>query len=112
GNQILGGYDTAGVTASILPSTPKLTGASAAKGSITVKWSKVSNANGYRVYRKTGSSGWTRIANISKNSTTSYRDTNVKAGTTYIYTVRACANTGNTVVLSGYNTKGVSAKAK
>ncbi|MGN1030951.1 MAG: glucosaminidase domain-containing protein, partial [Butyricicoccaceae bacterium] len=109
---ILGGYQSAGVSASILPSTPKLSSVSSSEQGITFKWSKVSNASGYRVYHKTGSGGWERIATLKSGSTVSYLDTAIENGKKYTYTVRAYTNTGNTVVLSGYDKTGLSATSK
>ncbi|MCD8148554.1 MAG: CAP domain-containing protein [Clostridiales bacterium] len=56
---------------------------------ITVKWSKVSGAKGYYVYRKTGSGSYSKIKTISGASTVSYTDTAVKSknGTTYTYAI-------------------------
>ncbi|MCD8149279.1 MAG: BspA family leucine-rich repeat surface protein, partial [Clostridiales bacterium] len=58
---------------------------------ITVKWSKVSGATGYYVYRKaSGASSYTKVKTITSGSTVSYIDTAVKSknGTTYIYYVQ------------------------
>ncbi len=58
---------------------------------ITVKWSKVSGATGYKIYRKSSSaSGYSLVKTITKASTTSYTDTKVKSnnGTTYTYYVQ------------------------
>lgn len=67
--------------------SPKVSNVSAG---ITVKWSKITGAGGYYVYRKKGSGAWTRIATVSK-STLSYTDKAVKSsnGTSYYYTVKA-----------------------
>lgn len=61
---------------------------------IEVKWSKVSGAKGYYVYRKEGKNGYKKIATITNANTTSYTDTSVKNnnGKAYTYTVRAYAN--------------------
>ena len=40
----------------------------------TVNWNKISGAAGYVVYRKTSSGKWTKLANIKKAATTSYKD--------------------------------------
>ena len=68
---------------------PAVTSASKTSNGINVKWSKVTGATGYVVYRKTAKGSWSRIANIKSGSTTSYTDTKASRGVTYIYTVRA-----------------------
>lgn len=70
-------------------SNPAVTSASKTSNGINVKWSKVTGATGYVVYRKTAKGSWSRIANIKSGSTTSYTDTKASKGVTYIYTVRA-----------------------
>ena len=58
---------------------------------ITVKWSKVSGATGYYVYRKASTaSKYTKVKTITKSSTVSWTDTGVKSknGTTYTYYVQ------------------------
>ena len=70
-------------------SNPAVTSASKTSNGINVKWSKVTGATGYVVYRKTGNGSWSRIANIKSGSTTSYTDTKASRGVTYTYTVRA-----------------------
>lgn len=87
-------------------SAPKLSSAKNTSKGVSVKWNKVSGANGYYVYRKTSSGSFTKIATVKSGSTLSYTDTKAKSGTTYSYTVKAYA--GDSV--SAYNTKGVSVK--
>ena len=70
-------------------SDPKLTSAYKVSGGINVRWTGVTGATGYIVYRKSGSGSWGRIADIKSGSTVSYTDRTAKAGTTYTYTVRA-----------------------
>ena len=70
-------------------SDPKLTSASKVSGGINVRWTGVTGATGYIVYRKTATSGWSRVANIKSGSTTNYTDRTGKPGTRYTYTVRA-----------------------
>ena len=70
-------------------SNPAVTSASKTSNGINVKWSKVTGATGYVVYRKTANGRWSRIANIKSGSTTSYTDTKASKGVTYTYTVRA-----------------------
>lgn len=84
--------------------TPVLTGAKAEGTGIRVSWNAVTGASGYRVYRKTGSSGW---SNIGDTTSTSFKDSTAKEKTTYTYTVRAKNSSG--VIDSDYNKTGVSA---
>ena len=72
-----------------------LTGASNITSGVQVKWSQVTGATGYIVYRKGAGKGWGRIADIKSGSTVSYTDTTAASGTTYTYTVRAY--NGNTM---------------
>ncbi|MCD8015658.1 MAG: Ig-like domain-containing protein [Lachnospiraceae bacterium] len=54
---------------------------------IRLEWDKVSSAEGYYVYRKTGSGSYKLIKTIKTASTTGYTDKTVKNGTTYTYKV-------------------------
>ncbi len=111
-------YNSSGVsaTAAYGLSTPSLKSATVSGGAIEVKWSSVSGATGYRVYRKTSGGSWSSIGNVTDGST-SYTDTNVNVGTKYYYTVRAWKGTWAdasshqfaTVYWSNHNTSGVSA---
>jgi beta-N-acetylhexosaminidase len=56
--------------------------------SITFSWGKVTGASGYRVYKKV-SGKWTKLKTISGAGKTSYTDTELKAGKTYSYKVKA-----------------------
>ena len=71
-------------------SAPALTKISNEADGIRVYWNKVSGADGYYVYRRvTGTTAWTRIATIKKNSTVSYKDKTALSGQRYDYTVKA-----------------------
>ena len=65
-------------------STPKST-----KSGITLKWKKVIGAEGYRVYRKTGSGSYSKIATVKGNSKVSYTDKKTNKGKTYTYKIKA-----------------------
>jgi len=60
--------------------------------SITIEWSRVSNATGYRIYRSTNSSGTYTL--IGTSTTTSYTDTGLSASTTYYYRVSTYNSNG------------------
>ena len=82
---------------------PKLVSVKNGNSGVTVKWGKVAGASGYLVYRKTSSTSWVQIANITGNSSTSCIDSSVKNKTTYTYTIRAYSGSYK----SAYNTKGL-----
>ncbi len=92
------GYNKSGVSSAYSLGKPSVSSISTTSKAITIKWGKVSGAEGYRVYRKNGSK-WVRVATVKG---TSYTDKNVKSGKEYLYTVRAYA--GKTT--SSYNKTG------
>ena len=81
-----------GLTLSAMPPAPPLAApanllATAGNGTVSLSWSPVTLATGYRVYRSTSSGGTpVQIADISG---TSYTNTPVTNGTTYYYVVSA-----------------------
>lgn len=81
--------------------------------SVSVTWQSVPNASGYRVYRKEEGkdTSWKRLKNITVPYTLSYKDTTVKPGITYCYTIRAFRNNPDgTTTWGGYNSRGVKVK--
>ena len=113
GENILGGFDSKGVTATVLPATVVLKKAEDnGKKGIDVTWEKVSGATGYRIYRKTSGGGWKGLVNVTSESTTSYTDSTVAAGTTYFYTVRAYKTVNGSDVYGGFDNTGVGASVK
>ena len=97
-------YDKAGVTATALPGTVKLTAAKADGSGIIVTWAKADGAVKYKVYRKTAGTDWTGVATVTG---TSWTDKTARAGTTYTYTVKACNSAGD--LSANYDKTGVSA---
>lgn len=94
------GFNSNGESFKLL-TTPNVK-ASANDESVKLSWDKVNGAEKYRVYYK-GSKGWTRLADTTS---TSYIDSKVSSGKTYIYTVR-CINSSANKFTSGYDAKGV-----
>lgn len=86
-------------------SKPKLVSAANSKSGITIKWKKVSGADGYYVYRKTSGAGYKKIKKITSGATVKYTDKAASPGQTCTYTVKAykdgktsgCDKTGLTV---------------
>lgn len=64
--------------------TPKST-----KSGITLKWKKVTGAEGYQVWRKTGSGSYSKVATVKGNSKVTYTDKKAKKGKTYTYKIKA-----------------------
>ena len=56
---------------------------------LTIKWSKVSKASKYKVYRSTGTNGVYKL--IGTTSSTKFIDKKAKEGHTYLYSIRAYA---------------------
>lgn len=64
--------------------------ASKSSSKISIKWKKVSKANGYFIYRSTSkSSGYKKIATLTSGKKVSYTDKKVKSKKTYYYKVVA-----------------------
>ena len=63
----------------------------------------MTGASGYRVYRKLGNSGWSRIGTVNGGSSTAYTDKTVASDTHYVYTIRAYFGD----IRSGYDPIGV-----
>ncbi len=70
---------------------PEMKTAKNEKAGIKISWNKVSGADGYRVFRKSGSS-WKKTADVKGGNTVTYTDKTVKSGTKYFYKVRALKN--------------------
>lgn len=78
------GCDYEGVSAMYL-SIPKLKKIENVSNGIKIKWEKVEGATGYIIGRKSGSNGWSKLAETG--DVNSYKDKTVKSGTEYTYTV-------------------------
>jgi uncharacterized protein (TIGR02145 family)/uncharacterized repeat protein (TIGR02543 family) len=75
------------------PNTPTNVSATvASSSSITVRWSAVSGASGYYVYRSTSASG--SYSQVENTSSTSITNTGLSSSTTYYYKISAYNNGG------------------
>ena len=102
----LSGYNSKGLEIKFL-ATPKLSSVANGSGKVTVKWSKVTGASSYTVYRKTYSNGkWSGWSKIGTTKNTYYNDTKVSSGKNYKYTVRATSGDYS----SYFNTSGLKIK--
>ncbi|WP_346708054.1 L,D-transpeptidase family protein [Massilistercora timonensis] len=81
---------------------------------VEIKWSDLKEADGYRIYRKSGLSDWQDIGNSKKSNFVDISATT--SGVIYTYTVQAyrgsyeeaCAHEKDEKFWSGYDTKGLS----
>ena len=81
------------------------------KNKIIFSWKQVKGTAGYRVYRKTGNSGWKAVKTITGSKNVTFTDTKVSTGARYTYTVKAYRKSGKNIIWSGYNKKGLTAIA-
>ena len=70
-------------------SAPKVEKIKTAKKGVTVYWDDVKGADGYVIYRKTGSGSFKEYATVNGKSTVSYVDKGAKKGKTYTYRIYA-----------------------
>ena len=74
-------------------------------GMVTVKWSKIDNADGYYVYRASDDGKkWVKIATVKGADALQFNDKNVVSGKTYKYTVKAYDGS----VAGAYSSSGIS----
>ena len=86
-------------------STPNITEITRGNGTVTVKWTKVNNASGYRVLRRlnTATGEWTDtdvINSIGTNTTISYTDNTGIDEATYVYGVQAYKTINSNITYS------------
>ena len=81
------------------------------KKKIIFSWKQVKGAAGYRVYRKTGNSGWKAVKTITGSKNVTFTDTKVNIGARYTYTVKAYRKSGKNTIWSVYNKKRLTAIA-
>ncbi|MCC8105272.1 MAG: fibronectin type III domain-containing protein [Clostridiales bacterium] len=84
---------------------PTLKSVKATSKKVTLKWAKVSGAEGYIIYRSTKkSSGYSVVGSVTSGSTVKYVDTTATKGKTYYYKICAYkTNEAGAFVLSSYS---------
>jgi len=109
GKTILGKYNTTGKTVTAaFPVPTNLTAENTEYNKIRIKWDAVPGADGYKVYRRTSSSGdWTYCGKTAK---TQYTNT-VTCGTIYYYTVAGYAVEDGKTVSGKYDNEGIRKQA-
>lgn len=95
-------YNNTGFSYTFL-SAPKISTLTNTSSGIVVRWNRVTGAKKYRLFVKT-TGGWKQVGDTTG---TSWKNTKVKNGTRYTYTVRCVTSSGKSYV-SGYNKTGTS----
>lgn len=96
--------DNQGETDAFEDSAPTLKTASAAYNKVKLTWSKVKEADGYKVYRAASKKGkYKSVKTIKKGTTKTCTDTKLTAGKTYYYKVRAYKKVNGKTVYSQYS---------
>ena len=88
-------------TSSSLLSAAKIKSVKAGKGKATVNWSKVSNADGYKIYMATSKKGTYKY--IGKTSKRKLTKKGLKKGKTYYFKVRAYKTLNGKTVYGSYS---------
>lgn len=100
---ITGAFQTAQAASSL--AQVSLTASQTASKTVTLTWKKVSGADGYEIYCKTGANGkYTKIKTITSGSTVKYKNTGLAIGKKYYYKVRAYDKQGSKTVRGKYST--------
>lgn len=74
------------------------------KTSVKLSWDRVSGADGYEIYRKTGTDGtYKKIKTITSGKTLTYKNTGLALGRKYYYKVRAFDKTGSKTAKGKYS---------
>ena len=68
---------------------PTLNTPTSTTSGIKLSWSKVTGAEGYMVYRKTGSGSYSKIATVKGSTIVTYTDKSAKKGKKYTYKIKA-----------------------
>ena len=92
-----GGFDKAGKTAFYWLPTPRLSGAANVAGGVKVTWEKTAGAQKYRLYYKTKTGGWKKLADTASLSYTWKQPVHA---TEYRFTLRTLSGDGKTLTSS------------
>lgn len=85
------------------PSKPTSVSAVSTNSTVTVKWKKVSGATGYTVYKYNTSAK--KYSKVASTKNTSCKISKLKAGTTYVYAVKAYKTVKKKNYYSSYSSK-------
>ena len=96
------------VTVDVKVPTPSKTGITkiykSGSKNLILKWKKISNATGYKIYMATKKKGtYKLVKTVNKNSVTSYKKTKLKKGKTYYFKIKTYRTIQNVTAISGYS---------
>ena len=96
------------VTVDVKVPTPSKTGITkiykSGSKNLILKWKKISNATGYKIYMATKKKGkYKLIKTINKKSVTAYKKTKLKKGKTYYFKVKTYRTIQGVTTISGYS---------
>jgi O-glycosyl hydrolase len=100
---LLGSFPISAYAAVKAPSKPTSVSASSTDSTVTVKWEKVSGATGYTIYSYNSSSK--KYSKVASTKNVSYKISKLKAGTTYVYAVKAYKTVSKKNYYSSYSSK-------
>lgn len=98
---------TASLAAGVSVAAPTKVSTSSKSDSVTIKWNKVSNATGYRVYQRIGGK-WVKL---KTQATLTYTVKSLTASTTYTFAIRSYRKYNNSTYWSAIKTVKVKTKA-
>lgn len=99
--KFVGSYNTTGWTITYV-AAPALPSLKNTKNGVQLTFTKPAGATYIRIFRKTGSGGWQKLADTTAKT---YVDKSAKKGVKYTYTLRVI-NKGGSKYLSAFNTAG------
>ncbi len=109
GKTYVSDFNRTGVTNKYV-AAPSLTGVKNSSKGVVVSWSVPKGASGFRIFRKTGSGSWTKVADVGASQKT-YTDQTAKNGVKYLYTVR-CISSDKKTYESDFNRTGLGITCK
>ena len=93
------------ICAAKTPSKPVITVKNAGSKTVKVSWKKVYGANGYEVYRKSGSSAkYSIVQTVTSGNTLSYTNKKLVKNSKYYYKVRAYRIVNGEKIYSSFST--------
>ena len=101
GTQYFGSYTK--ITAYTGPSTPVLKRITTYKRQVALKWSKVKEAIGYRIYRSTDGKNYSKMKTLSNKKATDYLRWGLTKGKTYYFKMRAYIIKNGKKIFSSYS---------